>query len=166
MPATEIKSMPFKADLLNITLWRMFQLFLSPLSNSLQHEIEAWMAHSDGCPICDQEVTGSVPAWSSMEIDHEIFSMVILSLLLIQEGQLSVSGERMCTSTGYRIACLPRWLSWMHVQVLIRRLSRSATSFPGDWSWKIFHGHSFPSADSRRAIHVVSFWQKNVHNTS
>ena len=29
--------------------------------------------------------------------DHEIFSMVILSLLLIQEGQLSVSDERMCT---------------------------------------------------------------------
>ena len=29
--------------------------------------------------------------------DHEIFSMVILSLLLIQEGQLSVSSERMCT---------------------------------------------------------------------
>ena len=33
-----------------------------------------------------------------VEIDHEIFSMVILSLPLIQEGQLSVSGERMCTS--------------------------------------------------------------------
>ena len=34
---------------------------------------------------------------SFVEIDHEIFSMVILSLLLIQEGQLSVSGKRMCT---------------------------------------------------------------------
>ena len=32
---------------------------------------------------------------SFMEIDHEIFSTIILSLLLIQEGQLSVSGERM-----------------------------------------------------------------------
>ena len=31
------------------------------------------------------------------EIDHEIFSTVILSLPLIQEGQLSVSGEGMCT---------------------------------------------------------------------
>ena len=31
-----------------------------------------------------------------MEIDYEIFSMVILSLPPIQEGQLSVSGERMC----------------------------------------------------------------------
>ena len=29
--------------------------------------------------------------------DHEIFSTVILSLPLIQKGQLSVSGERMCT---------------------------------------------------------------------
>ena len=34
---------------------------------------------------------------SFMEIDHEIFSMVILSLRLSQEGQLSVSGGRMCT---------------------------------------------------------------------
>ena len=34
---------------------------------------------------------------SFMGIDHEIFSSVILSLPLIQEGQLSVSGERMCT---------------------------------------------------------------------
>ena len=34
---------------------------------------------------------------SFVEIDHEIFSTVILSLPLIKEGQLSVSGERMCT---------------------------------------------------------------------
>ena len=34
---------------------------------------------------------------SFVEIDHEIFSTVILSLPLIQEGQLSVSGQRMCT---------------------------------------------------------------------
>ena len=34
---------------------------------------------------------------SFVEIDHEIFSTVILSLPLIQEGQLSVSGGRMCT---------------------------------------------------------------------
>ena len=44
---------------------------------------------------------GFNPRWgqqhSFMEIDHEIFSTVILSLVLIQEGQLSVSGKRMCT---------------------------------------------------------------------
>ena len=44
------------------------------------------------------------PSWvrqySFVEIDHEIFSVVILSLPLIQEGQLSVSLERMFTSTG------------------------------------------------------------------
>ena len=34
---------------------------------------------------------------SVVVIDHEIFSTVILSLPLIQEGQLSVSGVRMCT---------------------------------------------------------------------
>ena len=37
------------------------------------------------------------PQHSFVEIDHEIFSTVILFLPLIQEGQLSVSGERMCT---------------------------------------------------------------------
>ena len=38
------------------------------------------------------------PRWqrSFVEIDREILSMVILSLSLIQEGQLSVSDERMC----------------------------------------------------------------------
>ena len=34
---------------------------------------------------------------SFVEIDHEIFSTVTLSLPPIQEGQLSVSGERLCT---------------------------------------------------------------------
>ena len=34
---------------------------------------------------------------SFVEINHEVFSTVILSLPLIQEGQLSVSGERMST---------------------------------------------------------------------
>ena len=36
---------------------------------------------------------------SFVETDHEIFSTVMLSLLLIQEGQLSVIGKRMY-STG------------------------------------------------------------------
>ena len=36
----------------------------------------------------------------SMAIDYEIIAVVILSLPLIQDGQLSVCGERMCTNTG------------------------------------------------------------------
>ena len=51
------------------------------------------MAQLDACPIGDQEDRQH----SFVAIDHEIFSMVILSLLLFQDGQLSVSGERMCT---------------------------------------------------------------------
>ena len=35
-----------------------------------------------------------------VEIDHEIISTVILPLLLIQEGQLSVTGESVCTHTS------------------------------------------------------------------
>ena len=48
----------------------------------------------------DQEVAGSTPTEVSnilsWRFDFEIFSTVILSLPLIQEGQLSVSGERLC----------------------------------------------------------------------
>ena len=45
-----------------------------------------------------------IPHWvrqySFIEIDHKIFSGVILSLPLLQEGQLLVSGEKMHTNTG------------------------------------------------------------------
>ena len=43
---------------------------------------------------------------SFMESGHETISMAILSLLLIQEGQLSVTNDRMCTKLGGA-----RWLS-------------------------------------------------------
>ena len=56
------------------------------------------------CPTGDQEVAGSTPtevgnilSWRLIGGDYEIFSTVILSLPLIQEGQFSVSGKRMCT---------------------------------------------------------------------
>ena len=66
------------------------------------------VAQLDACPTEDLEVAGSQirrlrvrpplgRQYSFVEIDHEILSMVILSLPLIQEGQLSVSGERKCT---------------------------------------------------------------------
>ena len=52
-------------------------------------------------PSGDQEVAGSTPAEVgnilSWRLIMNIFSTVILFLPLIQEGQLSVSGERMCT---------------------------------------------------------------------
>ena len=52
-------------------------------------------------PTGDQEVAGSTLAegrqYSFVKNDHEIFSTAILSLPLIQEGQLSVYGERTCT---------------------------------------------------------------------
>ena len=44
-----------------------------------------------------QNVCTLTVQYSFVEIDHEIFSTFILFLPLIQEGQLSVSGERMCT---------------------------------------------------------------------
>ena len=38
---------------------------------------------------------------SFVKIDYEVFSTVILSLPLIREGHLSVSGKRMCTILVY-----------------------------------------------------------------
>ena len=48
---------------------------------------------SRGCELC------TILAWTHtfMEIDREIFSIIILLLLLIQEGLLSVTSESMCT---------------------------------------------------------------------
>ena len=54
----------------------------------------------DACPpgMQQSQVQSSSPAKHSfVEIDHEIISMAILSLPLIQVGQLSVTGVRMCT---------------------------------------------------------------------
>ena len=51
------------------------------------------------CPTADPGVASLIPARSHIfvEIDHEIISMVILLLPLIQEGLLSVTSESMCT---------------------------------------------------------------------
>ena len=56
---------------------------------------------------------------SFVKIDQEIFSMVILSLPLIQEGELSVSGKTMCTMLGNHLedyACpVKAWLGKLSV---------------------------------------------------
>ena len=66
----------------------------------------ASVAQLDAHPTGDQEVAGSTPPppppplgqqYSVVETDHGIFSAVILSLPLIQEGQLSVSRKRKCS---------------------------------------------------------------------
>ena len=72
-----------------------------------------WLSWKSSTDICSPTVSQIKPSnWrpggrgfspcrglqhSFVEMDREIFSAVILSLPLIQEGQLSVSGERMCT---------------------------------------------------------------------
>ena len=66
-----------------------------------QPGLSAGLSGSVGCAVrLETRRSRFNPLWgwqhSFMEIDHEIFSTVILSLPLIQEGQLSVSCERMC----------------------------------------------------------------------
>ena len=64
------------------------------------------VAQLDARPTGDQ-VASSTPRRAdnilSWRFDNEIFFKVILSLSLIQEGQLSVSGERMCTMLVNRL---------------------------------------------------------------
>ena len=75
--------------------------FLGSVSKSLYYmKLLASFTQLDVHPAGDQEVVGLTPAGTnilSWRFDHGIFSMVILFLLLIQEEQLSVSEERMCT---------------------------------------------------------------------
>ena len=64
------------------------------------------MAQLDACRTSDQEMGVRSPSSRQLpvlEIDHEIYSVVILSLPLIQEGHLSVSGEKMCTRLVNRL---------------------------------------------------------------
>ena len=76
------------------------------------------MAQLDARPTGDQDVAGSTPRMVgnilSWRFDQDMFSTVILSLPLIQEGQLSVSGERMWTILVNRLedlACpIKAWL--------------------------------------------------------
>ena len=74
-----------------------FDLSLSclPMHVCQPASVDQLVTHQTG----DQKVAGSTPAGSATfcRRDHEIFSTVILSLLLIQEGRLSGFGERMCT---------------------------------------------------------------------
>ena len=61
-----------------------------------QHSLPSSVVQVNTRSTGDQEVVGSTPlSWqhSFVEIDHEIFSTVIP----LQEGQLLVSGERVCT---------------------------------------------------------------------
>ena len=59
----------------------------------------ASVARSNARPTGDQEVSGSIPCQVRQQTDNVLFSIVSLSLLLIQEGKLSVSGKRKCTNT-------------------------------------------------------------------
>ena len=55
------------------------------------------VAQMNACSTGDQEFTALVRHHSLVEIDHEILSMVTLSLLLIQEGELLVTCRRLVT---------------------------------------------------------------------
>ena len=63
------------------------EIFLKPCRNVKVAQLAAR-------PTGDQEVVGSTPAGSATFFRGDL---IILSLPLIHEGQVSVSGERMCT---------------------------------------------------------------------
>ena len=100
---------------LSIHVWKVFAFKVR--SNTDTSDVEsthsntpASAAQLDGCLTGDQEVTGSIPTRSgnilSWRLIMKYFVWSSLSstdsrraVLLIQEGQLSVSGKSMCTST-------------------------------------------------------------------
>ena len=57
------------------------------------------VAQSVANPIADPGTLSLImaPFHTFMEVDHEIFSIVILLLPLIQEGLVSVTSKSMCT---------------------------------------------------------------------
>ena len=69
--------------------------FVGLLANFFTYLVSVVACH--GNPTGDQEVAGLTPTGLATFFHHEIFSIVILSLPLIQEGQLPDSCERMCT---------------------------------------------------------------------
>ena len=73
--------------------------------------MSASVAHANAHPTGDQEVVNSIPASSGKILLWSLIMKYFLSILslLIQEGQLSVSVKRMCTSTRLlRGQSLPR----------------------------------------------------------
>ena len=93
--------------------------------------------------------------WQQVISEHRLFDLSSLFsyyfFITTMSGYAGLGGSVGC---AVRLETRRSW---------VQPLPSSATFFRGDWSWNIFYGHSFPSADSRRA--VVSFWWKNVHNT-
>ena len=99
---------------------------------------------------------------SFVETDHEIFSTDFLSLPLIQEGQLSVSGKRMCTVlVNYKacpvkvclgkltthdrtpLGCLGHKSSTQNQPYMILKLCRCTVSFLFDYHIMLF-SHNAP----------------------
>ena len=94
------------------------------------------------------------PLKSSIEVSQKIWgSYIIIRLCFPRSGMKALFVE---AGLDGSIGCAYDWWSG-------GRGCGSATVFRGNWSWNIFYSHSLPSPDSRRA--VVSFRQKNVHNT-
>ena len=63
------------------------------------------IAQSVASLTADSVVASSIPAWyhAFVEIDHEIISMVILLLTLIQEGFLSVTSKSKSRMLSWRL---------------------------------------------------------------
>ena len=88
-------------EMSNLVLWEKINISICSMLSLTQSTLSASVAQLDAPSDWRPGGRGFNPSrgrqHSFVEIDHEIFSTVILSLPLIQEGQLSVSGERMCT---------------------------------------------------------------------
>ena len=75
-------------------IWKWLEQLSPPWPQWLSRMRVWWWSGGYGFDPC------RVREHSFVEIDHKIFSTVIIFLLVIQEGHLSVSGKRMWTNTS------------------------------------------------------------------
>ena len=65
------------------------------------------LAMKEGYSLCDVMVNCGHAVQlihiTSVKFDHEIISAIVLHLRLVREGQLSVTGKSMCTSTYFSL---------------------------------------------------------------
>ena len=99
--------------------------------------------------------------------------MVILFLLLIQEGQLSVSGERMCTSTSYRFRglSLPRKTCGQLLNMILMGWLGHKTSTQTNGEYRNIHlheekkkSHFFSKKNNEKALTRAQVLLISTHN--
>ena len=75
-------------------------MIIWPASTLYTNKVCSAVDSTSDCRCRDREFEPKLSHITFVEVDHEIISVVIIPLQLIQERQLSVNDKNMCISTG------------------------------------------------------------------